>query len=60
MGKKYKLRALRGSLIIEQDATINETDAGIIIKNDVRTFRTGTVVSVGSECYNYQVIASFT
>lgn len=49
------LRALRGSLIIKQDESPDVTDSGIIMNKDIRSFRTGTVVSVGNECTNYVV-----
>lgn len=52
---KSKLRAIRGSLIVKQDDYVEETKSGIFLSSDVRSFRTGVVVSVGDECYNYVV-----
>lgn len=52
---KCPLRALRGSMIVDQDECIDTTETGIITQKDIRSFRTGTIVSVGKECHNYSV-----
>lgn len=49
------LRALRGSLIVKQDDSPDATDSGILINKDIRSFRTGMIVSTGNECTNYVV-----
>lgn len=48
------LKAIKGSMIIEQDDKISETDSGIIMTKDIRSFRQGTVLSVGKDCKHYQ------
>lgn len=50
---KCPLRALRGSIIVAQDESPEVTDSGILMNKDIRSFRTGTVVSVGKDCTNY-------
>ena len=52
---KSPLKALRGSIIIEQDESPDATDSGIIMTKDIRSYRTGTIVAVGNDCVNYSV-----
>lgn len=49
------LRAIRGSIIVKQDDDEKTTDSGLIVTKDVRSFRKGTIVSIGNDCTNYQI-----
>lgn len=49
------LKALRGSMIVDQDDEEHETESGLIMTKDIRSFRKGTVLSVGNDCTNYQI-----
>lgn len=50
-----ELRPLLNRMIIDQEDDVNATESGLIMSTDERSFRYGTIRSMGKECKEYEV-----